>query len=211
MYLMSAGVIPTAFSCGSMVSSCGLRPTDGASRRSEAVRHRGDDVVRARVEHHPALGVLDQMGVGGDVDRSAGRDRHVRPRVEVTRVSDAALQDIEPLRVSRPLSVLGGKRPGDVGCGTGQHEDRRSNDYADSLHRVLHAPHGADVSTTSRTQRAAVEVGAAAVSSFFTTTPPFITNLTRSISLTSFSGSPATPMMSAYLPFSMLPTCFAQS
>ena len=46
--------------------------------------------------------------------------------------------------------------------------------------------------------------------SFRTTTPPFITNFTRCISVTSASGSPDTAMRSAYLPFSMLPTCSAQ-
>src|SRR6185295_7767138 len=39
-----------------------------------------------------------------------------------------------------------------------------------------------------------------------TTCPPFITNFTRSISVTSRSGSPVTAMTSAYLPFSRLPT-----
>src|SRR5215467_6531756 len=43
-----------------------------------------------------------------------------------------------------------------------------------------------------------------------TTCPPFITNFTRSISVTSFSGSPLTAMTSAYLPFSRLPTRSAQ-
>ena len=39
-----------------------------------------------------------------------------------------------------------------------------------------------------------------------TTTPPFITNFTRSISVTSASGSPLTATRSAYLPFSSAPT-----
>ena len=43
------------------------------------------------------------------------------------------------------------------------------------------------------------------------TTPPFMTNFTRSISLTSASGFPATAMMSANLPRSMLPIWLAQS
>ena len=43
------------------------------------------------------------------------------------------------------------------------------------------------------------------VSSSRTSTPPFITNFTRSISVMSVSGFPETAMMSAYLPFSMVP------
>jgi len=39
-----------------------------------------------------------------------------------------------------------------------------------------------------------------------TTCPPFITNFTRSISVTSASGLPLTAMTSANLPFSRLPT-----
>src|SRR5579872_1229269 len=42
--------------------------------------------------------------------------------------------------------------------------------------------------------------------SFRKTCPPFMTNLTRSSSVTSFEGSPETPIISAYLPFSMDPT-----
>jgi len=38
------------------------------------------------------------------------------------------------------------------------------------------------------------------------TTPPFITNLTRCISVMSASGSPETATRSAYLPFSTIPT-----
>ena len=57
--------------------------------------------------------------------------------------------------------------------------------------------------------RAAVDSGRDATS-FFMTTPPFITNLTRSISVTSVSGLPATAMTSPNLPFSRLPTRFAQ-
>jgi hypothetical protein len=38
-----------------------------------------------------------------------------------------------------------------------------------------------------------------------TTTPPFITNLTRCISVISCSGSPETAIRSAYLPFSIVP------
>src|SRR5947207_4114203 len=48
-------------------------------------------------------------------------------------------------------------------------------------------------------------LGAAAVSSFLTISPPFITNLTRCISLISFRGSPATAIRSANLPFSIVP------
>src|SRR6266513_376900 len=58
--------------------------------------------------------------------------------------------------------------------------------------------------------RAAVDGAGRAASSFFRTAPPFITNLTRSISVTSVSGLPATAMMSANFPFSTLPTRFAQ-
>ena len=46
---------------------------------------------------------------------------------------------------------------------------------------------------------------------FFTTMPPFITKRTLSISETSTSGLPATAMISAYLPFSMLPIWLSQS
>ena len=42
--------------------------------------------------------------------------------------------------------------------------------------------------------------------SFFTTSPPFITNLTRSNVVTSFTGSPSTAMMSAHAPGSKVPT-----
>src|SRR5262249_27236762 len=38
------------------------------------------------------------------------------------------------------------------------------------------------------------------------TSPPFITNFTRSSSVTSFAGLPETATKSAYLPFSMDPT-----
>jgi hypothetical protein len=47
--------------------------------------------------------------------------------------------------------------------------------------------------------------------SFLKTTPPFITNLTRSISVMSVSGSPETATMSANLPFSTYPTSFPKS
>jgi hypothetical protein len=50
-----------------------------------------------------------------------------------------------------------------------------------------------------------------AVMAFFTTMPPFITNFTRSISERSVTGFPDTAMMSANLPFSMLPMWFSQS
>src|SRR5260370_6476839 len=43
------------------------------------------------------------------------------------------------------------------------------------------------------------------VRSFRTTSPPFITHFTRRISVMSWSGSPETAMMSANLPFSMVP------
>ncbi len=42
--------------------------------------------------------------------------------------------------------------------------------------------------------------------SFLTTSPPFITNFTRSSVVTSFSGSPSTATMSAHAPGSRLPT-----
>ena len=42
--------------------------------------------------------------------------------------------------------------------------------------------------------------------SFFTTSPPFITNFTRSSVVTSFTGSPSTATMSAHAPGSRLPT-----
>jgi hypothetical protein len=47
--------------------------------------------------------------------------------------------------------------------------------------------------------------------SFRNTTPPFITNLTRSISVMSVSGSPKTATMSANLPFSTWPIWFPRS
>jgi len=46
--------------------------------------------------------------------------------------------------------------------------------------------------------------------SFRNTRPPFITNLTRCISVTSASGLPWTAIRSANLPFSTLPTCCSQ-
>src|ERR1700676_2747037 len=45
-----------------------------------------------------------------------------------------------------------------------------------------------------------------AARSLRTTAPPFITNFTRCISVMSVSGSPATAIRSANLPFSMLPS-----
>ena len=45
------------------------------------------------------------------------------------------------------------------------------------------------------------------VSSFRTTSPPFITNRTRCSSVTSASGSPERAIRSAYLPGSSVPTC----
>src|ERR1700736_2249790 len=44
------------------------------------------------------------------------------------------------------------------------------------------------------------------LSSFRTICPPFMTNFTRSSSVTSFAGLPETPTKSANLPFSMDPT-----
>ena len=67
------------------------------------------------------------------------------------------------------------------------------------------------VTSSSVVQREAVGGAGRDASSFFITTPPFMTNLTRSISVTSVSGLPATAMMSANFPFSRLPTRFAQS
>src|SRR5713101_6273206 len=62
------------------------------------------------------------------------------------------------------------------------------------------------------TQRAAdVEAAGRAGRSFLKTTPPFITNLTRSISVISVSGFPETPTRSANLPFSTLPTWLPKS
>lgn len=62
------------------------------------------------------------------------------------------------------------------------------------------------------TQRAAdVEVTGGEGRSFLKTTPPFITNLTRSISVISVSGFPETPTRSANLPFSTLPTWLPKS
>src|SRR5262249_44900378 len=51
----------------------------------------------------------------------------------------------------------------------------------------------------------------AAGRSLRTTTPPFMTNLTCSISFTSTVGLPDTAMMSANLPFSIEPICCSMS
>ena len=67
-------------------------------------------------------------------------------------------------------------------------------------------PHGAQRTQENACYRDAVDSGRD-VSSFFMTTPPFMTNLTFCISVTSVSGLPATAITSANLPFSTLPTC----
>jgi len=54
-------------------------------------------------------------------------------------------------------------------------------------------------------QRDGRHVRESAGRSFRATTPPFMTNRTRCISLMSASGSPVTAIRSAYFPFSMLP------
>jgi hypothetical protein len=57
----------------------------------------------------------------------------------------------------------------------------------------------------------ALEVAIRYFSSFRNTTPPFITNFTRSISLMSSSGLPETATRSANFPFSTYPICLPRS
>jgi hypothetical protein len=80
-------------------------------------------------------------------------------------------------------------------------------DYSSrKLNRVLLLGHYlCSVSPRKRMSRCDISLGSLARShfkSFRKTTPPFITNFTRSISVMSVSGSPETATISANLPFS---------
>ena len=83
-------------------------------------------------------------------------------------------------------------------------------DVADLEDRRLHRAFERGLADTSRDHHAGrlEEVASThhRANSLRTICPLFITNFTRSISVTSDSGSPLTAMTSAYLPFSRLPT-----
>ena len=79
--------------------------------------------------------------------------------------------------------------------------------------KVLPEDHARDADRVARFQREAqvlASLNRYCPRSLRTTTPPFITNFTRSISVTSVSGFPETAMTSANLPFSSVPNWLAQ-
>ena len=112
----------------------GLDPADAVGARAETVRHRRDDVIRAGVEHHPRVAVLDQMGVCRDVDRRAGRNQHIEPSLGVPGMADAAVEDVQPIRVPCWRLRLCPNRAGDAGRGHEHHDCGRQNESVDSLH-----------------------------------------------------------------------------
>src|SRR5579872_4838540 len=78
-----------------------MYPVDAALL--ESVWHRRDNVVRARIEHHPRVAVLNQMRIARNVDGRAGWNQHVFPSLRVPGVPVTSIENVEPVRKTSRL------------------------------------------------------------------------------------------------------------
>lgn len=89
-------------------------PGHGAARRGQAVGHGGDPLGDARIPHHPALGMADQIAFIDQADGLA--DIHAgRPARPVERVALAAIEHIEALDPGGAAFGRHGEPQGDHG------------------------------------------------------------------------------------------------